>query len=581
MKSKVIGLTGQTGAGKSTVSAMAESYGCHIINADKVAREATAKNSECLKRLAEFFGNDIIDSNGECVRKLLAQRAFSSRENTDMLNSITHPMIIRRISEYIGMYGEDETVIIDAPQLFESGGDNLCSVIIAVTAPKEVRLNRITERDGITREQALMRMNVQKDEYFYTERADYVIDGGKPMKDVEAAAEAVLEKIRDGAGGKGERMSRKKKKNKSLSVRILTVFGILFLIAVLSVAFALLIRGGNEKYTYSSYPLKYCDQVEQAAKKYCVSKYLIYAVIKTESNFDPDAESSAGAIGLMQIMPVSFNWIQENHLDDHDPSATFEDLKDPALNIDYGTHMLSLLIEMYGNEETAICAYNGGLGNVNRWLEDENFSSDGKTLKLVPYKETADYRSKVMRYESIYKKLYGENDEELYLVYPQKYRSLVEAASEKYGVDKYLIYGVIKTESNFDPDAESPVGALGLMQIMPVSFEWLQQMYGDEHEKYSSFEDMRNPEANIDFGTHMLKILIDMYGNEETAVCAYNGGIGNVNQWLEDENYSSDGKTLDVVPYEETSNYRERVIGSRDIYRELYSNPEDETKKSE
>ena len=116
---------------------------------------------------------------------------------------------------------------------------------------------------------------------------------------------------------------------------------------------------------------------------------------------------------------------------------------------------------------------------------------------------------------------------------------------------------------------------------MPVSFEWLQQMYGDEHENYSSFEDMRNPEANIDFGTHMLKILIDMYGNEETAVCAYNGGIGNVNQWLEDENYSSDGKTLDVVPYEETSNYRERVIGSRDIYRELYSNPEDETKKSE
>ena len=195
MKNRVIGLTGQTGAGKSTVSAMAESYGCYIINADKVAREATAKNSECLKRLAEFFGNDIIDSNGECVRKLLAQRAFSSKENTDMLNSITHPMIIRRISEYIGMYGEDETVIIDAPQLFESGCDKLCDKIIAVTAPKSVRLERIIMRDGISEKDALLRINAQHDEEYYTSRADFVIDGSMSIEDVERKLKSILEKI--------------------------------------------------------------------------------------------------------------------------------------------------------------------------------------------------------------------------------------------------------------------------------------------------------------------------------------------------------------------------------------------------
>ena len=184
MKNRVIGLTGQTGAGKSTVAGMLESLGCRIINADAVAREATAKGSECLKRLAEYFGNDIIDSNGNCVRKLLAQRAFSSRENTEILNSITHPMIIGRISEYIGMCGEDENVVIDAPQLFESGCDKLCDKVIAVTAPKDVRLQRIIMRDGISEQYALLRINAQHNEEYYTSRADFVIDGSMSIDDI-------------------------------------------------------------------------------------------------------------------------------------------------------------------------------------------------------------------------------------------------------------------------------------------------------------------------------------------------------------------------------------------------------------
>lgn len=184
MKNRVIGLTGQTGAGKSTVAGMLESLGCRIINADAVAREATAKGSECLKRLAEYFGNDIIDSNGNCVRKLLAQRAFSSRENTEILNSITHPMIIGRISEYIEMCGEDENVVIDAPQLFESGCDKLCDKVIAVTAPKDVRLQRIIMRDDISEQYALLRINAQHDEEYYTSRADFVIDGSMSIDDV-------------------------------------------------------------------------------------------------------------------------------------------------------------------------------------------------------------------------------------------------------------------------------------------------------------------------------------------------------------------------------------------------------------
>lgn len=188
MKSKIIGLTGQTGAGKTTVAETAREMSCEIINADLVAREALKKGSPCLKRLAEAFGYDIIDSDGECKRAVLAGKAFSSKENTELLNKITHPWIRKRISEYIEMYGDDKIIILDAPQLFESGADKICDKIITVAAPENIRLQRIRARDGLSCEDALLRIRAQHDESYYTSRADFVINGNS---DIEAVREKV------------------------------------------------------------------------------------------------------------------------------------------------------------------------------------------------------------------------------------------------------------------------------------------------------------------------------------------------------------------------------------------------------
>ena len=178
MKTKFIGLTGQTGAGKSTISEFAEKMGYKIINA------------------AEIFGSDIINSDGSCNRKLLAKRAFSSRENTDILNSVTHPAIISRVQEYIDIYSKDsEVIIFDAPQLFESGSDKMCDKIIAVVAPVDVRLKRLVSRDGISESDVLMRMKVQLDEDFFRANADYIIDGSKPLKDVQRQFEEIMKKV--------------------------------------------------------------------------------------------------------------------------------------------------------------------------------------------------------------------------------------------------------------------------------------------------------------------------------------------------------------------------------------------------
>ena len=174
---KIIGLTGLTGAGKSTVAQKLMAYGCYHIDADKVAREVINNNENVKNKLKEHFGDDVINPDGTTNRPLLASRAFANEESTNALNEITHPAVTEEIKSIIGDMEEVgyRGVIIDAIALFESGEDALCDFTVAVVAPKEIRLQRIMKRDNITEEKALERINAQKDESFFTSRADFVL----------------------------------------------------------------------------------------------------------------------------------------------------------------------------------------------------------------------------------------------------------------------------------------------------------------------------------------------------------------------------------------------------------------------
>ena len=151
--------------------------------------------------------------------------------------------------------------------------------------------------------------------------------------------------------------------------------------------------------------------------------------------------------------------------------------------------------------------------------------------------------------------------------YPLEYTDLVNKAAKEYNLQPALIYGVIHTESRFNPDAGSSVGAVGLMQIMPETFDWLQEKRG-EAGKYTT-EDLYTPSVNIDYGSYLLRYFLDYYGNEKCAVAAYNAGF-EVSNWLEDPNCSPDGMTLDVIPYPETSEYVVKVENAKQKYIELY-----------
>lgn len=155
-----------------------------------------------------------------------------------------------------------------------------------------------------------------------------------------------------------------------------------------------------------AYPIEYEDIVIQETAKYEIEPSLVYAVIRSESSFQPKAKSKAGAMGLMQLTPETFQWLQskvkpEEPLDD---SA----LNDPEINIRYGVYLLYLLRRQYDDDTVVLCAYNAGMGNVNRWLSNTQTSSDGETLTSIPIEETRNYVDRVLKSKEMYEKLYGK-----------------------------------------------------------------------------------------------------------------------------------------------------------------------------
>lgn len=175
----VIGLTGQTGAGKSTLAEMLIEKGYYIIDTDILAKKAV-EGRAVIDRLCKCFGEDIL-KNGELDRRELARRAFSSQEKTELLNSITHPEIIRLTVEEIhcAKAQNARAAVVDAPVLFECALADMCDFTVCVTAPEQERISRIVARDSISEKDAVLRISAQNNEKYYIEKSDIIIKNGK------------------------------------------------------------------------------------------------------------------------------------------------------------------------------------------------------------------------------------------------------------------------------------------------------------------------------------------------------------------------------------------------------------------
>lgn len=167
----VIGLTGPTGSGKSSASKVCSRLGIKLVDCDKLSRVAVQKGSQGLKALVSVFGQEILKKDGSLDRKKLAGIAFSTPQNTNLLNQTIFPFI----KELVLKETNDHKVLLDAPTLFESGIDSICFKTVAVLSDSKIRLDRIIKRDNLTEKDAELRMSAGKNDDFYMKNADYII----------------------------------------------------------------------------------------------------------------------------------------------------------------------------------------------------------------------------------------------------------------------------------------------------------------------------------------------------------------------------------------------------------------------
>lgn len=180
---------------------------------------------------------------------------------------------------------------------------------------------------------------------------------------------------------------------------------VVLLLLVISICMGYIADGLVKKKEREEYPLKYTEYVEKYAEMYGVECEVIYAVIKTESDFDPSAVSQKGAMGLMQLIPDTFKWVCEKEHIEYDETK----ITDPEMNIRCGTYYLYYCKNEFEIWETAYAAYNAGVRQVKIWLDDENVSKNGHLIN-IPYKETEKYVEKVSEAKEKYTEILKENE---------------------------------------------------------------------------------------------------------------------------------------------------------------------------
>ncbi len=193
----IIGLTGGSGVGKGCVCREFLKYNINSIDTDQTARQVCDKDKPCLNELVSTFGNVILNEDGTLNRKQLASIAFADKNKHTILNKITHYYILNEVRTWLDTQRTEEHIaaIVDAPLLFESGFDKECDVIIAVTAPRKKRIERLLIRDNISLEAIKLRLSKQWNDEFYTKKSNFIITNNGSLDEVADQVKSIYNKL--------------------------------------------------------------------------------------------------------------------------------------------------------------------------------------------------------------------------------------------------------------------------------------------------------------------------------------------------------------------------------------------------
>lgn len=194
----ILGITGSSGAGKSTIcDILKNEYRVKIINADKVAKKLSKKGTNYIIDIIEEFGSDIVDEEGELRRKRLAELIYTDPEKRKRLNNCTFKYIRKEIEKQIKKEeNTDNTVVIDAPLLFECELNKICDYVIGIISKRDLQIERIVARDNVDYENAEKRLNAQETNEFYIERCNEIIENNNDIFHIEEIVKNLAKKYK-------------------------------------------------------------------------------------------------------------------------------------------------------------------------------------------------------------------------------------------------------------------------------------------------------------------------------------------------------------------------------------------------
>ena len=465
---RLIGITGSIACGKSTVSRELLRKGYPVIDGDMLSRELTGPGGLAMTDIRTVFGDRFLLPNGSLNRREMGRLVFSEPLARDRLDRIMAPYLksltLKRIEE-IRSSGA-VLCFLDFPLLYEKGYDQYCDSVWCVWLPEDLQLQRLMERDGYTRDEAMCRIRAVMSSDEKANRSAVVIDNSGPVEDtlqqVEDQLNVELSRINSisrrrrntgtvplqnpvqslnesdqpplsspvsftvpDMGFDRPDSARKKQSDRKSSwtlpgwVRI-SLISLAFFLAVSFTAQMLMnaylarrheTHEAEQRAIDEQYPLMYRDLITAIASEYNLAPSLIASVIMNESSFRPGAESSVGARGLMQIMPDTAEWIAHKlHMDNY----RLDKLYEPDTNIRFGCWYLNYLGTLFnGDPLCVVCAYHAGQGEISSWLSNPSYSSDGLSLILnnLPEGPTKQYAGRVTRDYGIYKAKYFDQSD--------------------------------------------------------------------------------------------------------------------------------------------------------------------------
>ena len=453
---RVIGITGSIACGKTTVSQELIRRGFPVIDGDVLSRELTGPGGSAMREIRSVFGDRYIQADGSLNRQEMGRLVFSDSASRNRLDRLMAPYLRELTLERIESVRSSGAALcfLDMPLLFEKGYDQYCDTVWCVWLPEDLQLQRLTDRDGYSKEEALNRIRAVLSSDEKANRSQVVIDNSGPLEDTlqQVGDQLNIELSRSGIVPRRRRSSppvrepepvlnqapvtmvmppadtvierpessRRKPSGRKSAWQMPSWIkvSLICLAAVLAVSFtaqmlmnAYLTRQretheAEQKAIDVQYPLMYRDLIVSISSEYNLAPSLIAAVIMNESSFRPDALSSVGAKGLMQLMPDTAEWIAHKlRLSDY----RIDQLDVPDTNIRFGCWYLNYLSTLFnGDPLCVVCAYHAGQGEISSWLANPLYSSNGTALNYnsLPEGPTKRYAGRVIRDYGIYKAKY-------------------------------------------------------------------------------------------------------------------------------------------------------------------------------